>query len=332
VLDIVGKVRQWWAKRPPTPSAGVPFAVACVCGHVVHGLRQPRHQVLRCPGCRQPVFVLPLSPLPVVEPTDPLRPVQRSAPALPGASPTWRLPLLAGGLTLAAVALVFVVLFLSLDRREPEDRTPTDARVIRDHIRASRRALAEGNHHLALEELKTALKFLVPSPHLLSPPESRQLTALYRQAELLTDLLSEPLEQILDWAAEVRDDQERQAQFARRYQGKAVVFDDVIRREGGQCRLQVYELRVKGERARVELGDLKLMAALPLDQPQRVLFGARLAGVAREPPGDWVVRFDPDSGVLLTDVDAAASCCPAPLDPELLALVKRQAEWLGHGP
>jgi hypothetical protein len=61
-----------------------------------------------------------------------------------------------------------------------------------------------------------------------------------------------------------------------------------------------------------------------------MLFGARLAGLEREERGGhglWVIRLDPDSGVLLTDEDAAGACCPRPLDDGLRAVLRRQADW-----
>ena len=65
-------------------------------------------------------------------------------------------------------------------------------------------------------------------------------------------------------------------------------------------------------------------------EPRRMLFGARLAGLAREERGGhglWVIRLDPDSGVLLTDEDTAGACGPRPLDPGLREVLRRQADW-----
>jgi hypothetical protein len=67
---------------------------------------------------------------------------------------------------------------------------------------------------------------------------------------------------------------------------------------------------------------------LPLEEPTRLLFGARLARVRRDTPSSWEVRFEPDSGVLLTDPGAAAVCCPFLGEAELRALLQRQAGWL----
>ena len=153
---------------------------------------------------------------------------------------------------------------------------------------------------------------------------------MLRQAALLADLLSESLGDILRLATEVRDEEEWQAQFQKRYRGQAVIFDDVVRRDSaGSCSLAVLEIRdPRGESAHIVLDDLNLIRGLPLDQPQRLLFGARLAAVVREPPGIWTIRFVPDSGVLLTSEVIAGTCCPQPLDAELRDLLHQQAQWV----
>ena len=42
----------------------------------------------------------------------------------------------------------------------------------------------------------------------------------------------------------------------------------------------------------------------------------------------WVIRFEPNSAVLLTDEGATAACYPGPMDAELQALLRRQEESL----
>src|SRR5205807_1443510 len=149
-----------------------------------------------------------------------------------------------------------------------------------------------------------------------------QWAQVYRQAALLADLLAEPLEDVLRHAAGVREAEWR-ADFRRRYQGRAVVFDTDVRRTADGYRLG-YVLRAGDEEAHLDVGGLTVLRGLPLDQPQRLLFGVRLAAVGREAPGGWVVRFEPDSGVLLTDAAAAAACCPVLADSEGRALIDRQ--------
>ena len=79
---------------------------------------------------------------------------------------------------------------------------------------------------------------------------------------------------------------------------------------------------------RLALEDLNVLQALPLERGRRVLFGVRLSAVERGPGGLWVIRFDPDGGVLLTDRGAVETVCPVPLGDELVEVLKRQEEWL----
>ncbi len=92
--------------------------------------------------------------------------------------------------------------------------------------------------------------------------------------------------------------------------------------------LGFYVVRGGDVEARVALEDVPLLKQLPLDPPRRWLFGARLASCQREEGGVWVLRFEPQSAVLLTDEGAAAVCCPGPMDAELRAVLRRQQEWL----
>jgi hypothetical protein len=230
-------------------------------------------------------------------------------------------------MTLAAVVTCYTLLLTPFGRRERPG--PSEGPNIAARIDAGQRALAEGDYRLAVARFDAADDLHARHPGSLSAAAARRLAQLARQAALLADLSSESLQEILLRAAGLRNAEEWQAQFAERYRGRAVVFDDHVQRTSdGRCRLLTYEVRAGGEPARVELTGLKVLGALPLDRPQRLLFGARLADIAREPPGTWVVRFLPDSGVLLTDPGAAASCGPVPLDGELRAVLARQAEWL----
>ena len=65
---------------------------------------------------------------------------------------------------------------------------------------------------------------------------------------------------------------------------------------------------------RLALEDLAVLHDLPLDDRPRLIFGARLAGCEREPGGGWVVHFERDSGVLVTDHDAVVAALTQPPD------------------
>lgn len=308
--------RGWRSLRTPS-GPPVPFAVSCGCGLVQRGLRAARAQVVRCGGCGASLFVLPRSPLAPVPDDD--GPAPTPDGAMPRRSP-WLLPAAAAVATLAAVVLAYFVLFSSwlhppgtaAERSAAEPPTPGAEKS----MAAGRRLLREGNFRKALELLQAAHDRDRRNP---------ELTQLYRQAQLLAQPLRCSLEDVVQQAQMVGDPDEWTAQFSD-HKGNFVLFDDVVRREHkGEHHLAVYEVRAGGEKARVDL-NLKLLAALPLEQPRRLLFGARLASVARGDGGLWVIRFDPASGVLLTD-EGAAAACGLSLDAELRDLLSRQAEW-----
>ncbi len=123
-------------------------------------------------------------------------------------------------------------------------------------------------------------------------------------------------------------EKEWQADFQFRYRGKAIIFDlEVHAGPDGRYRHD-WQLRARDEPAFLELSDLELLRHLPLERPQRLLFGARLAAVHREPGRGWVVRLEAESGVLITDPGAAVNCFLSPQDAEVQMLLQRQAEWV----
>jgi hypothetical protein len=201
---------------------------------------------------------------------------------------------------------------------------------------AAQGALAERNFHKAQNALEEVRARADRQPGLLSKEDQRRLVQLQRQSELLALLLNDSLQEIVRLASLHRDVEEWQAKFATDYRGHSVIFEDEVSREDGRPVLLHYRVQVGNETARVALEDLTLLRDLPLDEPKRLLFGARLASVARETGGLWVIRFEPDSGVLLTDKDAVAACLPFFSKEEqssssgqaLLDVLRTQQEWV----
>jgi hypothetical protein len=325
--NLVSRVRRWWrpgARRP----AAVPYEVACACGQVARGTRQAHHQVVRCGTCRQPVFVLPASPLPHWSTADMPAPssVVPSVAARRSPQRFWLWPLVAGTATLA-VAAGCILSLLWYIKPHPQSAAPGRVEDVDALVTASQKDLAAGKFRLAKDQLQRAVGLLGQQPG----PRAREVSQLHRQAALLADLLTEPLGGILQSAA-TQHEEEWEAQFARDYLMRSVVFDADVSRDGaGQLRLD-FHVQAGAEPARIDVNDLKLLAKLPRDRPPRLLFGARLAHIAREAPGVWVVRFDPDSGVLFTDPGAVGAACPGPTDEELAALLRRQKQWLDELP
>jgi hypothetical protein len=333
-LSLLGRVRQWWHAGRPELAAGDRFSVSCFCGHVVAGKRSHRHQLVPCPACGAEVFVLPTNPWLSAVARDPRESVQRSLGSGPLVVPAgrdsrwWWMPVAAAASTLAVVALAFSI-FLPLLGRPASVVIRQSPEGLQDVSESGRRALAEGNYFLAERQLAVAIGTRCESR---TAAELRQLDQLRRQADLLARLHGRSLQEVLSEALPLRSDDEWRERFRAEHLGKAVVFDDVVARDGtGRPVLAVYRVRVGNEKARVALEDFRLLKVLPLDPPCRLLFGGRLADLARESGGGWAFHFEPNSGVLLTD-SGAVTACLGPPDTDLLEVLRRQQQWIADLP
>jgi hypothetical protein len=286
---------------------------------MLRGPRQVACQIVACPGCGHRCFIFPRSPW--------------SGSRTAGAPPTFlklnQLFLIVAIGSVLAMGIVF--LFVRPFLRHSSVLTAGDTNSDKTSIslfESGQRELRDGNVHLALRDLNAALVCHQRNDGALSASELLLVESLRRQSDLLTRLLDVPLEEIVRQAMQQRNDEEWQAKFED-YRGRTVIFDDILRREArGGPSLGGYIVRVDDTEARIALDDLTLLRQIPLVPPRRWLFGARLASCRREEGGVWVIRFEPDSTVLLTEEIAAASCCPSPLDEETHAVLKRQREWL----
>jgi hypothetical protein len=154
---------------------------------------------------------------------------------------------------------------------------------------------------------------------------------MHREAGLFVDLLSDSVEEILMQAAAEHDDREWQAVFADRYRGKSLIFLAGIHRDSSNRWVLDYDVFVGDRRARIDWENLQLLRSLPLNGSERLLLGVRLANVEPEAGASWLVRLQPDSGVLLTDGDALATVYSRP--PEGIdEVLKRQAAWVAEMP
>jgi hypothetical protein len=333
LTDLFPRLRRWWdSARSSWSGRRVPYAVACRCGHTLQGQRRRRHQVVACPSCGASVFVLPYSAYPAAYPEDagpPKEGVKPSAKARRSRLRAWRLPLLAALVTLA-VAVAFFLWILPRLNRSPaktEAHVPPARKDLDRLMAEGKRALADSKFPLALEKFEAATKLLQDRPDLLDEADSRRLNQLYWQSDLLAKELELTLVQLLKKANDCDTEAEWQAQFRLQYRGKRVVFYDVVeRRQGRPVLREGAEVRWGKVRGRVALDDLKLLDHMPLEPPKRWLFGARLASFNREGE-EWVIRFDPDSGVLVTDAGAATAWNPALRDdPRLADVLKEQSK------
>jgi hypothetical protein len=303
-------------------SSRVTYEIACTCGAVVRGERQVRHQVVNCAACSRAVFVLPISPY-----DEPAK--GRSSRAVPGLR-SWRGPLIAGGLSLVVLSVGFTFalpyLWRPTDEASSDEARPAKAKLRAD-IDAGPHLLGQGKFHVARERLHAAIALRTRWPRLLSPPEYRQLIQLHRQADLLARLSLHSVEEIAQHGKLVRDPEEWEAQFSD-YRGRTILFEDVVRKDSdGRPVLGSHVFEVGDETVRVALEDLTVLSDLPLDESPRLIFGARLRRCTREEGGGWVVRFEPDSGVLMTEPAAVEACLSMPGD-DLRSILQRQKRWL----
>lgn len=241
----------------------------------------------------------------------------------------WLWPVLAGsGTFLVAGAIIFLVVSQVQTSRGPKATQPVyQVADVESRVQTARKAVADGDLARAAQELEAAQDMLRTQPDLLSAADARRLTQLQRQVAIVADWEREPLEHLLRriGAAQLNE-REWQALMAR-YRGKAVIFDRELRRDLNK------QVHVEGNKSiRLDLQSLKLLDRLPLTEPQRVLFAARLADIKREPDAVYRILLEPDSGVLLTDADIASKCFLQPLDEPMQEVIKKQAAWAAQGP
>ena len=291
------------------------YQIACPCGHLLRGTREPTRQIIACPHCGRKRFVWPRSSW-----------LRRDEIASPPAR--LRLGRLLAIVSIGGVLAMGVVYLLArpyLRRVTPNEQTfPANVRA---HREACEKQLNDGNVHLALREIDRALELSALHPNLADRNELRNPQQLRRQCDLLTRLLDNSLEEIVRQAMQHRDENEWHAKFEN-HRGRSVIFDDVLRRDvRGRPVLATYAVSIGDREARVALEDLSLLRQMPLDPPRRWLFGAA-SRLSAEDGGGWVLHFEPESAVLLTDEAAASACCPLPLEDELREVLRRQAEAL----
>jgi hypothetical protein len=311
------------------PAAPPPFAVECACGTVVRGARSPKPQVLTCAGCGKPVFVFPAAAS-VFGPAAAAAPM----PAWAGRLRFWLPPAAAAVLALAVVGMVIAAIVRG---HRPAPGVATGAEVsearaailLTDRHNAAHAALEEGSYRLALRELDAARDLLARHPRAVDPERANQLRRWRRQADLLADLLPESVSDIVRHSVG-RADREWDAVFRERYAGKSLVLDArVFRDAAGHVHVD-YQLEAAGGVGEWDFDQLKLLDGLPLQQPQRLMFGFRLRAVRRLARDRWTVVPEPDSGVLLTD-PVVLTGLSVPADDELSEVLRRQAAWVTDG-
>lgn len=146
---------------------------------------------------------------------------------------------------------------------------------------------------------------------------SRQARQLHSEAQVWLSLCPRPLDDFLVEAL-AGDPAEAVAAFDREFAGRTLVFDGTLTRKLVRAPASAkkdtpphtpssqYQMdwiwRTDAVEVRLVIGEQPVLAKLKLDEPHRVVFGARLEKLALVSPGDgqWQMRLAPVSVVLLT--------------------------------
>ncbi len=330
---------QWfWQPRDWASSKGSPFTLPCDCGRVLTGTRKKTHQIVSCPGCKSKRFVLPRSPFSEEEPKTQTPP--------PASSTQTRVVFLSRVVLLGIVVVLLSLLvgiIAQLYSPTKSTNTPTSPKPelsraeaekqIRKHLNQARDHITAGQFYLAQPHLKAIQKIHKTHPNLVI--QKRALNQKIREVGIFADLLDVSLEDLLHQVTD-RGKDDWLATFQNRYQGKSIILDTRLRSQDGHlvCDYQIYGK--DGCIATLQVQDLVAAKRLWASQvepddgepkPLRVIFGARLEAIEPVSPKIWRVRFDSDSGVILTDYEALLICCPAYDNEATAKCVWRQDEW-----
>lgn len=296
----------------------VGFQLTCACGATLTGKRQPRYQVVRCPDCAAERFVLPLSPFADFA-VDEVEPASERASVW-----SWLSTVIAAFVLVAALAqVVLMVLPDSTSSSTAPNDAPTEQQL-NQHLTNAQAALAEGAYGRAANQFQVASDMQAALPN-SSTSDRRRIEQWQRQSALLADLCAESLSEILRHSIGMPEDEWVEV-VRKRYRGQSIVLDDIIAREATGRYRHGFAIKVLGTGGRIELGRLRVLADLPLVQPQRMLLGWRIEEIRRGADG-FTIMPDPDSGVLVSDPEVFVGLS-LPLDAELREVLKRQRGWL----
>jgi hypothetical protein len=159
--------------------------------------------------------------------------------------------------------------------------------------------------------------------------DRKRLMQQQRQAAILADLLSESPAEIARQSLGLPEREWREI-FRERHAGRSLILDDTIHRDASGQYHQDLKITLQNLEMKYDLASVKLLQSLPLQHPQRLLIGVRLAGV-RKDAASWTIQLDPEGGVLMTD-EEMLSGLSIPVDSALREVLKRQQSWLANLP
>lgn len=305
------------------------FEIECRCGAIARGSRLAQSQTVVCAQCGQRLFVFPASPFQSAASSSAMIDTTPEHPVLAAPTPVrfWLGPAAAA---VGALVVVGVVIGALVRWNRPVDSPSLSASIAEStdlarHYEAARTAIAEGAYRTAAMHLNAIQRLRPQFPRAILPESDGAIERLRRQLALLADLSSESIEEIMRHSIG-QSDAEWQAVFRDRYAGRAVILDArMFRDAGGRIHID-YQLDSSGLAGEWDVQNCALFHRLPIQQPQRVVVGLRLAGITRSGRDRWVVRPSPDDAVLLTDRSLLAGLSIA-ADNEFVEVLRKQSEW-----
>ncbi len=186
-------------------------------------------------------------------------------------------------LLVAGVLCVVALTVVGQIRRRHRENLP---QIAAENREAGIQALESGTFDVAKLKLRTAADAL----RSLNDPEAAETEQLAKEAAILADLVSTPLEQLVERVATQGGPESFQV-----HQGRSVVFDAPVA-EGG--RELDYRIVAGTRRGRVDLEGFHLLDG---KKPgESVAFGARLKAIRLGNNGTWHILLEPNSGVYMS--------------------------------
>ena len=321
-------------RLPRSSAAHMPFRCKCPCGQTISGQRKRHALELVCPKCGNRLFVLPRSAWPVVTTANsaaapavvsPTSPVTADAPTagVRVSQRLWLLPICVGLFALLTAGWGVWIYGPQVIRAARHEH----GRSYRELQAAALEALEKGEFGLAAHQMEEAMKAWGRDEN---PPSRAEQTSHYRlleQVRVLAELSSLSLEQVMSWAEEQEKHPGDKTDLKTHFPHRVFVFDSYLRVPPPQFLDEKRSLRldyqVLGSTLPVEL-DLSNQEGLgnlvPLDKDQRWIVALRLESVElraneQHPKGQWVMRFEPNRAVLLSD-------------PRLFRTWRLHSQWL----
>jgi hypothetical protein len=278
--------------------------------------------------CNCEVFILGRSPLPSLQATDVK---SKDSHSFRFGQP-WRSARRRPYAVLASIAALSILgfgLYCAVRNASDSAHLFTPEEKLQAHQEEGEKAWQAGDYTKAAEELRAARALRLELGEPTASESALRSEQMEHQADLVANSLSKPLADLLDEWQAVGDADLRKL-FAER-QGKTVAFDVLISRDGaGAFQYRQYLGRPL---PRLELQDLTGLKKVPLGERQRMIFGVKLASLRRDrarpadDPERWVVGFQPDSFVPITD-RKIAQALHLPIDDAMPEVLRRQLEFV----